>query len=61
MFEKPEEIRLPILSTNKTSGLANILQLTDVTSNEVFAIRDSTSKTEIIQIVSPPLKESEKE
>jgi hypothetical protein len=59
MFEKSEEIKLPIISTTNTGGLTDILQLIDTTSNEVFTIKDSTSGTEIIQIVLPQIEKHE--
>jgi len=61
MFGKSEEIKLPIISTTNTSGLTSILQLIDTTSNEIFTIKDSTSGTEIIPILSPQIEKHEEE
>lgn len=61
MFGKSEEIKLPIISTINTGGLTNILQLIDITSNEIFTIKDSTSGTEIIPIVLPQVEKHEEE
>jgi hypothetical protein len=50
-----------IVATSNTGGLASILQLTDNTPNEVFAVKHSTSGTEFILIVADLETEEEQE
>ncbi len=52
-----EEKGLPVITTSGTSGLTSILQFTEDTPNEVFAIIHSTSGTETVLIVKAPVEE----
>ena len=52
MLEK--EIKMPIASTNTTSGLVSVLQLVDTTPSEMFAtVRNDTSELEMQRITYP--------
>ena len=56
MFEK-KDIKMPIASTNTTSGLVSALQLVDTTSSEMFAtVRNDTSESEIQRIIYSPVE-----
>lgn len=47
-----KEIKMPITSTNTTTGLVSALQLVDTTPSEIFAtVRNDTSKIEIQRII----------
>jgi|GEM_PF-1785326 len=64
MLEK-KEIKMPIASTNTTSGLVSVLQLVDTTPSEMFAtVRNDTSELEMQRITYPielPKKEPQEE
>lgn len=60
MLEK--EIKMPIASTNTTSGLVSALQLVDATPNEMFAtVRNDTSELEMQRITYSPIELPKKE
>jgi len=55
MLEK--EIKMPIISTDTTSGLASAMQLMDTTASEIFAkTKDETSETETQQVIYLPMR-----
>ncbi|MCW3131958.1 MAG: hypothetical protein N2V73_04480 [Candidatus Methanospirare jalkutatii] len=55
MLEK--EIKMPIASTNTTSGLVSVLQLVDTTPSEMFAtVRNDTSELEVQRIMYSPIE-----
>jgi|Deesub1362A_J573_1020465.scaffolds.fasta_scaffold00419_5 hypothetical protein len=64
MLEK-KDIKMPIASTNSTSGLVSALQLVDTTPSEIFAtVRNDTSESQIQIVYSPivlPKEEPQKE
>lgn len=54
---KEKEIRMPIASTNTTSGLVSALQLVDTTPSEIFAtVRNDTSELEMQHIIYSPIE-----
>ena len=56
MFEK-KEIKMPIASTNSTTGLVSVLQLVGTTPSDMFAtVRNDTSETEIQRIIFSPIE-----
>jgi len=64
MLEK-KDIKIPIASTNSTSGLVSALQLVDTTPSEIFAtVRNDTSESQIQIVYFPvvfPKEEPQKE
>ena len=61
MFRE-KEIRMPIASTNTTSGLVSVLQLVDTTPSEMFAtVRNDTSESEIQRITYLPVETPRRE
>ena len=51
-----KEIKIPIISTDTTSGLVSATQLMDTTASEIFAkTKDETSETETEQIMYLPM------
>jgi len=60
MLEK--EIKMPVASTNTTSGLVSVLQLVDTTPSEMFAtVRNDTSELEVQRIIYSPIELPKKE
>lgn len=51
---------IPIISVSNTAGLTAIEQLVNVTGNEIFSFKGSTSQTEETLIVFFPLYENPK-
>lgn len=57
-----ENIKIPIVIMNTTSGLTSALQLLDNTSSFMLAtIRNDTSNQEILRIIYPPANLSNNE
>jgi soluble P-type ATPase len=57
-----KEIKIPIASTDTTSGLVSVMQLLDTTPGEIFAtIKNDTSEIEIQRIIYPSMELPKKE